>query len=253
MRRRFLTKIHRFVLAATLCCFGAIPASADELLVFAAASLRGALDDVAAAWTGDVAVSYAGSSALARQIGFGAPADVFFSANPAWMDSLEEEGLIRADTRAEILGNELVLVGPAPVGPVALDEASLDARLGDDRIAIPIPGAVPAGIYGQAAFETLGLWQAIAPRAVETDNVRTALALAARGEVPLAVVYATDALAEPQVDIVARFPEDSHPPIRYPAAALTTSTQPETAAAFVAFLTSSAAQEIFAAHGFRAP
>ncbi len=249
----FFSTLRRFAFLGALLCLAAQPARAEELLVFAAASLRGALDEVAAGWAGPVTVSYAGSSALARQIGFGAQADVFISANPSWMDHLEAQGLIVPDTRRDVLGNALVMVAPAPGAPLVLDGAGLRDRLGDGRLAMPIPGAVPAGIYGQAGLEHLGLWAEVAPQVVQTDNVRTALALAARGEVPLAVVYATDALAEPRVATVARFPAASHPPIRYPAAALIGAARPEQARAFVAYLGSDPAQAIFAAHGFAAP
>ncbi|SHI30903.1 molybdate ABC transporter substrate-binding protein [Wenxinia saemankumensis] len=225
-------------------CLAALPASA-EITVFAAASLGGVLDEVAAEYTAGtgeaVAISYAGSSLLARQIEAGAPADVFVSANPDWMDVLEEAGLVAA--RTELLGNALVLVGPA--GAPALEIADLPAELGDGRLAVALTEAVPAGIYGRAALTSLGLWDALSGRLAETDNVRAALALVATGAAPYGIVYATDAALEPRVAILDRFPPESHAPITYPAAALT-----QAGAPFLAWLRGEAAGARFAAAGF---
>ncbi|SIN81229.1 molybdate ABC transporter substrate-binding protein [Vannielia litorea] len=227
----------RVVLAA-LMMLGAVAARAEAVTVFAAASLKGALDEVAAAWNGEVQISYAGSSALARQIAAGAPADLFLSANPEWVDWLEADGV--ALKRVDLLSNALVLVAGADD-----PRAGLDQLKGQDRVAMALVDAVPAGIYGKAALESLGLWEAVAPRVVQADNVRAALALVALGEAPLGIVYATDARAEPGVRVVAEFPPMSHPPILYPVAALT-----EAGAPLMGFLQSAEAAEIFTRHGF---
>ena len=213
-----------------MCAFvlGSAPAAASDdraIVVFAAASLKGALDDVAGAFKAtsgqSATVSYAGTSTLARQIELGAPADVFVSANADWVDQLENDGLLRPGSRRTIMGNRLVLVAPlGSIDPIALDQKTdLRTLLGDDgRLAIANTTAVPAGLYGKAALTELGLWDQIADVRVETDDVRAALAFVARGEAPLGVVYATDAAAEPAVEVAAVFPADSHPPIRYHAA-----------------------------------
>jgi molybdate transport system substrate-binding protein len=211
---------------AALALLSAGAARAETVTVFAAASLKTAMDEIAASYaaaTGDTAtVSLAGSSALARQIQQGAPADVFISANAAWMDVLEQDGRIAPGTRFDLVRNRLVLVahgaGAAPVeiGP-GLDLAGL---LGGRRLAMALVAAVPAGIYGKAALESLGLWQQAEPLVAQADNVRAALALVALGEAPYGIVYATDAVAEPRVSVAGIFPDDSHPPIIYPAAAI---------------------------------
>jgi len=223
-----------------LCC--ALPEWAGDVTVFAASSLKGAMDEVAAAWSeetgGTMRVSYAGSSALARQIEAGAPADLFLSANPGWVDYLDDAGLVQS--RNDLLTNALVLV--APVGGAEGGMARLE---GEGRVAMALVEAVPAGIYGKAALTHLGVWEAVAPRVVQADNVRAALALVARGEVALGIVYATDALAEPAVEVVEAFPAESQPPILYPAAALT-----EAGAPVLEFLESAAAREIFTRRGF---
>jgi molybdate transport system substrate-binding protein len=229
-------------------------AAAEDLLVSAAASLQDALDGVVAIWPGDAAIaaSYASSSTLARQIEQGAPADLFISANPEWMDYLAERGLVRAGSRADLLGNDLVLVAPAAAGarPLAIAPGfDLVGVLGDGRLAMGDPDHVPAGIYGRAALESLGVWQQIAPRLARADNVRAALALVARGEAPLGIVYGSDAMAEPGVRVVDTFPESSHPPIIYPVAVPAGSRHPA-AATLVEFLESATAAAIFARFGF---
>ena len=215
--------------------------------MFAAASLKTALDEIVTGYeaqSGDtVTVSYAGSSAMARQISYGAPADLFISANVAWMDSVEEQSLIRRETRVDLLANTLVLIAPNGAYPV-----SLDASLPDGRIAMALVDAVPAGIYGKAALTSLNLWDDAAPNVVQADNVRAALALVALGEAALGITYGSDAMAEPRVSIVATFPEGSHPPIRYPAALLTDASP--SAADFLAYLQGDAARAIFTAQGF---
>ena len=244
-----------FLLAAG---FWPAPAAAERVTVFAAASLMTALDEVAVrfeAETGhEVTLSYAGSSVLARQVARGAPADVVISANPGWMDWLEDEGLIAQGTRAAILGNRLALIAhghraaPAEIGP----GTDLAALVGQGRLAMALVDAVPAGIYGKAALTRLGQWGALRPRVVQTDNVRAALKLVSIGEAGFGVVYATDAMADPAVALVGLFPEDSHPPIRYPAAAVAGRAGPA-ARAFLAHLQGPGAAAIFERHGFSVP
>ncbi|MDF2234396.1 molybdate ABC transporter substrate-binding protein [Albimonas sp. CAU 1670] len=230
-------------------------ARAGEVTVFAAASLKNAMDEIAAGFeaaTGDAArVSLAGSSALARQIQQGAPAEVFVSANAAWMDRLEADGLIAPGSRLDLLRNTLVLVAPVDgAAPVEIGpDLDLAALLGEGRLAMALVEAVPAGIYGKAALESLGLWSSVAPRVAQTDNVRAALALVAAGEAPLGVVYATDAAAEPAVRVVGTFPEGSHPPIVYPAARVAGADAPA-AEAFLAYLQGPQASAAFERQGF---
>jgi molybdate transport system substrate-binding protein len=243
-------------LAALTAALVPAAASAERITVFAAASLGTALREVEArfeAATGhDLVVSLAGSSALARQIAAGAPADVFVSASPDWMDALEAEGLIAEGTRFDLIGNRLVLAAhgtetaPVEIGP-GLDLAAL---LGEGRLAMALVDAVPAGVYGKAALVHFGLWEEVAPRVAQTDNVRAALALVATGEAPFGIVYATDAAAEAGVRVAATFPEESHPPIVYPAAAVAGS---ETATAFLDWLRGAEARSVFEAHGFTGP
>jgi len=231
-------------------------AAPPPLDVFAAASLKDALDEAAAAYERDsgqpVRVSFAGSSVLARQIDHGAPADVFISADLDWMDWLQGRGRMDDSTRVELVGNHLVLIAPAAAAlpAVTLAEPVDLARLsGNGRIALALTASVPAGKYAKAALETLGLWADVQPRVVEADNVRAALLLVARGEAALGVVYASDAQAEPRVRVLARFPEGSHPPVIYPAAALRASTHPA-ARQFIEWLREPAAADIFRRHGF---
>lgn len=223
----------------------------DRLLVFAAASLKNALDEASAAYgAAKVAVSYGASSALARQIDNGAPADLFISADLDWMDYLEKKGLLAPGTRRNLLGNQLVLIAPA-AHPVKLQPAPdfpISVALGNGRIALADPSSVPAGKYAKAAFEKLGVWQQISGRVAAAENVRAALALVARDEAPLGVVYRTDAAAEPHVVVAGVFPADSHPPIVYPAAALEGSRSG--ARPFLDFLSGPRARAIFEKHGF---
>ena len=233
----------------------AAPLRADDVTVFAAASLKTALDEVATTFEAQsghsITLSHAGSSALARQIEQGAPADLFISANSAWMDYLAERGLIAAETRFDLLSNRLVLIAHgANAAPVDLSpELDLSGLVGDSRLAMALVDAVPAGIYGKAALEHLGLWDQVAAQVAQTDNARAALALVSLGEARFGIVYASDALADPNVTSVATFPEDSHPPIRYPVAAMTGRTGPATQQ-LLAFLRSPGAGEIFQRHGF---
>jgi molybdate transport system substrate-binding protein len=231
--------------------------AANDVLIFAAASLSDVLDDIAAAArpaTGTtIRVSYAASSALARQIEAGAPAHLFISADTEWMDYLASKNLIQPATRVDLAGNSLVLIAPAAEsGGLKIARGfGLAAALGDGRLAIADPAAVPAGKYARAALTSLGVWDSIANRLAPADNVRSALALVARGEAPLGIVYRTDALVEPKVRIIDTFPKDTHPPIVYPAA-LTTTPSPA-AARVLQFLRSSAARTIFERRGFLVP
>lgn len=223
--------------------------------VLAAASLQESLTAAAEAWQAQghpaPVLSFAASSALARQIESGAPADIFISADQEWMDELAEQRLIRPDTRTDFLGNALALVGPAD-SDVTIEfaqGADLAGALGDGRLAMADPDAVPAGRYGREALESLGLWASVESRIARGDNVRAALALVERGEAPLGIVYATDARASTRVRLVATFPAASHPPIRYPIAVLAGATSPD-AQAFRDFLVSDQGRTIFARYGF---
>ena len=226
-------------------------AHAQPLVVFAAASLKNALDEVALLSPSKPAISYGASSALARQIENGAPAQVFISADLDWMDYLESKRLIRSETRRNLLGSRLVLI--SPVGSAARIEVrpgfALAELLGGGRLALGDPAHVPAGKYAKAALEKLGVWDAVSGKLAPSENVRVALALVARGETPLGIVYATDAAAEPKVRVVATFPDGLHPPIVYPVA-LTAAAKDSAAAGFVALLSSPAARKVFEKHGF---
>jgi molybdate transport system substrate-binding protein len=224
--------------------------------VFAAASLKNALDDVGAAAKRETGVelraSYAASSALARQIEAGAPADIFISADEDWMNYVEKKGLMRLGTRVPLLGNRLVLIAwrDRPVSLRIAPGFAIAVALGDGRLAIADPAVVPAGKYAKAALASLGVWSSVRSRVAPADNVRAALLLVARGEAPLGIVYATDARAERDVIVVDTFPDRTHPPIVYPAA-LTAKASPA-ATRLLAFLQSSTARAIFARHGFAA-
>lgn len=226
------------------------------LTVFAAASLKESLDEAAGAYrqatSHEVRVSYAGSSALARQIEQGAPADAFISADLDWMDYLDKRGLIDPATRSNLLGNTLVLIAPATsrLQAVALQPGvDLLPALGQGRIALALTSSVPAGKYARSAFETLGVWNALQPRVAEAENVRAALLLVARGETPLGVVYGSDARADARVKVLATFPADTHPAIVYPIARIKASRHPD-AAGFIAWLQGDEASAIFHKHGF---
>ena len=256
MKRRAL--LHALGLCALLLATGVQAREQTRpLTVFAAASLKEAMDEAGAAWTKssgrDVRTAYAASSALARQIAQGAPADVFISADSDWMDDLQQRGLIDTATRRDLLGNTLVLVAPkdSNARPLALRKGSnLLPLLGrNGRIALALTASVPAGKYAKAAFQSLDMWTALQPRAAEADNVRAALLLVSRGEAPLGVVYGSDAQADPGVRVLARFPASSHPAIVYPVARIKASTHPQ-ATAFVRWLGSEQAAAIFLRHGF---
>lgn len=245
----------RLALACVLAASLAPPALAEEVVVFAASSMKTALDAVAAGFqasTGhQVTISYAGSGQLARQIIQGAPADIFVSAAVDWMDAVEQDGLIAAGTRRDLFGNTLVLVAhgqdaaPVPIGP----GFDLPGLLGQGKLAMAMIDSVPAGQYGKAALTHLGLWDAIAPSVAQADNVRAALALVATGEAPYGIVYATDAAATENVTVVATFPADSHPPIIYPGALLTNAAD-AAGRAFFEVLMSDLGDATFAEQGF---
>ena len=227
-----------------------------ELLVFAASSLTDALNEIGPAYERDqgqsVKLSYAASSALARQIESGAHADVFFSADTDWMDYLQKAKLIDTSTRRNIVGNTLVLIAPADSATrlKITPGFALAAALGPDgHLSTGDPDSVPVGRYAKAALTSLGVWDSVSARIVRADNVRTALQFVARGEAPLGIVYATDAAAEPKVKVVATFPQDSHPPIVYPFA-LTATAKSEAAKQFLTYLQSPLARARFVAHGF---
>lgn len=226
-------------------------AHADEITIFAAASLKTALDEIAADWQGKhddtLVISYAGSSALAKQIQQGAPADLYISASTGWMDAVQESGDIDPATRRDLLGNTLVLAGTGT--PAEAPLADLPALLGDDKLAMALVDSVPAGQYGKEALTSLGLWEQVEPHVAQADNVRAALKLVATGEAPLGIVYGSDAVAEPGVGIVAIFPEDSHRPITYPAAITRAADTPQ-AAVFLDSLSQEPAKSIFESQGF---
>jgi molybdate transport system substrate-binding protein len=209
-------------LAALLLCLSAALARADTVTVFAAASLKEALDAVVkpfeASTGGRVVVSYAASNALARQIEAGAPAALFIGADLDWVDYVESRGLAVAGSRRKLLGNDLVLIAPAESGTKVTLARGVDlaSALGGGRLAIANPDAVPAGKYAKSALTALGAWRGVESRLAPAENVRAALTLVARREAPLGVVYRTDALAEKGVRIVDAFPRDTHPPIVYP-------------------------------------
>ncbi len=246
----------KLVAALALLLVAAVPACAGDrgTLVFAAASLTDVLTRVGAdyeAATGKrVTFSFAGSSVLARQIEAASPADMFISADEAWMDHLAARDLIEADTRLDLLGNRLVLIAPATsdLQLTIAENFPLATALDKGRLAIADPEAVPAGKYARVALTSLGVWQSVAGHLAQAENVRIALAYVARGETPLGIVYETDAKSQPRVRIVDVFPAGSHPPVTYPVALLKNA-GPD-AAAFLAYLHSDAAKAIFAEAGF---
>ena len=247
--------------AAGLCLwivFAVWPAAAAEpVRVFAAASLKGALDEAAAKFTAgtktETVLAFASSSALARQIGQGAPADIFISADLEWMDDAARKDLVDPATRTTLLGNRLVLIAPAAstlrlkIGP----GFKLAAELGDGRLAVADPDAVPAGKYAKAALIALQVWPSVEGRLARAENVRAALAFVARGETPLGIVYATDARAEPKVRVVDAFPLNTHPAIVYQAA-IVRHARPG-AAPFLKFLKGAEARGVFERAGFLWP
>ena len=251
-------RLSAYVVALSILCGSSYsPALAldNSLTVFAAASMKNALDDIDAAYAAKTGVkivaSYAASSALAKQIEQGAPADIFVSADTDWMDYATAKKNINEPTRVNLLGNSIVLIAPkdSKIDNVAIGQGFDLAKLaGDGRIATGDVKAVPVGKYAKAALEKLGAWQAAEPKFAMAESVRAALTLVARGEAALGIVYATDAKVEPGVKIVGIFPPDSHPSIIYPVAA--TAAARAEAADYLAFLRSSVAKTVFEKYGF---
>jgi molybdate transport system substrate-binding protein len=250
------------VVAAVFLVWGAVqpPATAqkaqrDDLVIFAAASLKNALDAANTQWQKETKktakISYAASSALAKQIEQGAPAQMFISADLDWMNYLTAKNLIKADTRSNFLGNRIVLVAPNDKAQPIEIKAGFDLAkvLGDGRLSMANVGSVPAGKYGKAALEKLDVWASVSRKIAQAENVRAALLLVSRGEAPAGIVYQTDAAADPGVAIIGTFPKESHPPIIYPIA-LTAGTDHPDAGAFLAFLKSARAKPFFKAQGF---
>ena len=258
---RSLTRIQRRTVLAGIAALagwavaGRAPAEGKPVLVFAAASLKNALDQIAAAWrqeTGNQAtISYAASSTLAKQIENAAPADLFISADEEWMDYLQQRNLIDPKTRIDLLGNKLVLIAPqdSQVTTTIAPGFPLAQLLGGGKLAMADPNSVPAGKYGKAALTKLGVWPSVEGQVAAAENVRAALFFVARGEAPLGIVYQTDAAAEPGVKIVAAFPADTHPPIVYPMALIAGSQNPD-AATLALYLRGGASRALFEAQGF---
>jgi molybdate transport system substrate-binding protein len=230
-------------------------AQSGDIVVFAAASLKNALDTINTLWkkeTGKSAkISYAASSALAKQMEQGAPAQMFISADLDWMDYVEKKGLIKPETRSNLLGNRIVLIAPKDKAePVDIKPGFDLARvIGDGRLSMANVDTVPAGKYGKAALEKLGVWRGVSAKLAQTENVRAALLLVSRGEAPAGIVYQTDAASDSNVRIVGAFPEDTHPPIIYPIALTANATHPG-AVAFLAYIRSDKAKPLFEAQGF---
>ena len=244
-------------LALALAAATPAPAGGKGPLVFAAASMKTALDAIAAKYAAGgkpaPVISYGSSGTLAKQIQAGAPADLFISADQKWMDVLAEDGVIDPKSRESLLGNKLVLIEPSDAtATLKIDNGfDLAGALGDGKLAVCIVSSCPAGIYGKQSLETLGVYKAVEPKLAQADNVRAALLLVARGEAKFGIVYATDAKAEPKVKVVGTFPESSHTPIVYPVA-VTTAARNEAgaAASFEAFLHSPEARTILTDQGF---
>ncbi len=230
-------------------------AQTTPVTVFAAISLKDALEETAKAFTTsdgtEIRFSFASSATIAKQIENGAPADLFASADLSWMNYLVEKSRVKSATRTNLLGNRLVVVAPfaSPLKELELTPEAFLKALGDGRLAMGDIKSVPAGVYGKSALEKLGLWSTVESHVAQTENVRSALLFADRGEVPLAIVYATDAKADPNVKIVANFPADSHEPIIYPFA-VTSTAKGEGADRFLNFLKGPAGKAIFEKYGF---
>ena len=243
------------LVAAGLSAVAPAVSADDKVLVFAAASLKNALDKVNTACAAEVGeeatISYAATPALAKQIEEGAPADVFFSADLAWMKKLADKKLINSETETQLLGNEIVLVVPGDSAATATIAPDFDLAglLGSGKLAMANVDSVPAGKYGKAALEKLGVWDKVKDKVAQAENVRAALALVATGEAAAGIVYTTDAKVEKKVKVIGTFPADSHPPIVYPLAQTTASKDKDTPA-FLKCLTSAKAAEIFKAEGF---
>ena len=250
-----LAAIVASVVLALSAAFASSAATGTDVTVFAAASLKEALDELArqfAANTGNkVIVSYGASNALAKQIDAAAPADIFISADLDWMDYVGQRNLIAPGMRFNLLRNTLVLIAPSS-SKATLKIApgfGLAAALGTEKLAMANPDSVPAGRYGKSALEKLGVWASIERQVARGENVRAALALVSRGEAPFGIVYSTDALSDKGVKIVDTFPADSYPPIVYPAALLVTGKSPA-AKPLLDYLRSAPARSVWEKHGF---
>lgn len=228
---------------------------ADRVMVFAAASLKNAMDEIGAAFEKEhphrVVFNFAGSSQIARQVIAGAPTDLLVTANTLWMNEADKEGSIDSDSWFNLASNQLVLASTKNQ-TIRLDHESIRQSLTEGRVAMALVDAVPAGMYGKQAFEYLGLWDSIKSSIVETDNVRSALRLVALGETPLAVVYRSDIISDNRAFIAATFPKESHPAIRYPAALTKRGVASKAAVMFHGYLNSEDAQRILSHHGFLA-
>jgi molybdate transport system substrate-binding protein len=253
----FVRHVKVVVIGLSLLCAAAVLGAQGPapVLVFAAASMQTAIDELSPAITQATGVpvkaSYAASSALARQIESGAPADIFISADLDWMDYVAQRRLIRPESRANLLGNDLVLIAPTgrPVSLAIVPGFGLAAALGTDRLAVADPASVPAGKYAKEALTSLGVWESVAGKLAPAENVRAALLLVSRAEAPLGIVYRTDALVDKGVAVVGAFPDSSHAPIVYPAAL--TSTSAPAAARVLEFLHGAAANAVFERLGFK--
>ncbi|MET0528273.1 MAG: molybdate ABC transporter substrate-binding protein [Microvirga sp.] len=254
-QRGSVMRAFAFGLVLSLGSLSGMAAQAKDVTVFAAASLKNALDDVAAAWTRETGkktvISYAASNLLAKQIEAGAPADIFFSADLDWMDYVASKNLIDPKSRVHLLANSLVLVAPKDSNVQVSLQPGVDLAsvLGSGRLAMGNVDAVPAGKYGKAGLEHLRAWDGVKDKVAQADNVRAALLLVSRGEAPLGIVYKTDAVSDSNVKVVASFPEESHPPIVYPVAVIKDATSAD-AAAFLAFMRTAKAKPLFEKQGF---
>jgi molybdate transport system substrate-binding protein len=257
-RRSCLTGLLGLATAVTIAVGPGQPAAqaqSGDLVVFAAASLKNALDAINTQWQKEsgkrVTISYGASPALAKQIEQAAPAQMFISADLDWMDYVAQKNLIKAETRSNLLGNRIVLIAHKDKAePIDIKPGfDLAKALGDGRLSMANVDSVPAGKYGKAALEKLGVWGSVSSKIAQAENVRAALLLVSRGEAPLGIVYQTDAAADPNVKIIGTFPEDSHPPIIYPIALTATGNSPD-AAAFLEYIKSAKAKPLFEAQGF---
>lgn len=243
----------RAMLALAAVAAFSLPAAAQEnVTIFAAASMKNALDAVSASWTGGKAtISYAASSALAKQIEEGAPADIFVSADLDWMKYLSDKNLTKKDTETQLLGNRIVLIAPADSTAAATLEKGFDLAglLAGGKLAMANVDSVPAGKYGKAALETLGMWDSVSASVAQAENVRAAMALVSTGEAAAGIVYATDAAAEPKVKVLATFPADSHPAIIYPVAILAAA-KSGAAGDFLRYMQTDSARKVFEGQGF---
>ena len=254
------TVAHRNFIAVAMAGFvvagnAQISRAAEDVTVFAAASLTDALKAAATSWRAKgndaVVLSFGSSSTIAKQIEAGAPADIFASADEKWMSYLSDKNLMEAGTIHRPIGNDLVLVGPAGTSDIEISSSTdLAGALNGGRIAMGDPKSVPAGRYGEQALTKLGLWDSVKDKVAPAENVRAALALVQRGEAPLGVVYATDAREVSDVKVVGTFPDDSHDPIVYPIGIVAGHNRPEVKG-FFDFLGGDEGKALFKSYGFK--